>query len=313
MRRAEKFRNILFDASYQFWMWFGLIGAILLFAACSKTTDGGPLGPTVSTTAKALITVTPASATIAKGDTINFAASGGKGAFTWSISDTTLAAIVSSTGVFTASSKAGTVTVTATDTNGATGTATITIGGKTITIVPSTAQVGKGATQTFTATGAKAPVFWSVDNATIGNIVVGTGVFTAGITVGTVKVSVLDADGDTATATVSVIANTITVTPVTATFAAAGSQAFTATGGSGSYSFVLSGQSGATLYTGATLASALAVGTVTFTQPTKAIAASTGPPVVVASGNGNQVLTVTVTDSFGDVGTATLNLTASTT
>tara|TARA_B100000686_G_C16793348_1_gene980356 strand:- start:2500 stop:3390 length:891 start_codon:yes stop_codon:yes gene_type:complete len=273
------------------------IGTVLLFvclASCDNGSDGGPLGP--ANVSNSLIDVTPSTASVAKGETINFTASGGTGTFTWTVSSQ-LASINSTTGEFTAGATAGSISITATDENGSSGMATVTISNKTLTVVPSVAQVGKTNIQQFAVTGATEPVFWSSSETTVGNIDVNTGIFTAGVNLGTISVTVLDADGDTGTASVTVIANTITVTPVSSSFNVAGTQLFTGAGGTGTYNWTVSGQTGS--YAGATLTAQtapVATTTLTFSQPTLA--------------NGDQTLTVSATDGNGDIGTATVTLTA---
>lgn len=305
-------KTILPETRRQAGFWLSLI--VILFNACdNSSSDGGPLGPSNTATSAALVQVTPATATVVKGDTITFAATGGAGTFTWSVSDPTLASIISTTGVFTAGSNTGSVTVTATDSNGATGTSTITIANKTITIIPGSSKVGKGTNLTFIANGATAPVFWSIDNTSVGSIDVNTGIFTAGITAGTATITVLDADGDTATASVEVIANNITVTPASVSFSAvpAVDPVFTATGGSGTFTFLLSGATNS--FAGAVV-SAVAANVTPTTVVIDITAMPTGNTLVgttcTAATEGSQTLTVTATDSNGDAGTAQLSLIA---
>ncbi|MFQ5716217.1 MAG: hypothetical protein ACE5GQ_03870 [Nitrospinales bacterium] len=291
--------------------WLGWAACLLLMmAGCdNSSSSGGPLGP-IGPVAAPLVTVTPATITLAKGDTFTFAATGGKGPFTWSLSNPTLATIVAATGVFTAGNQTGTLTVTATDSKNATGTASVTISNKKLIISPTTAKVGKGGSLTFIVTGATAPVFWSVSDSSIGSIAVGTGVFTAGIIAGTATVSVLDADGDTATASVQVINNTISVSPASISFSSipVAAPVFTANGGSGSFTFLVTGFSNG--YKGAAISASPPP---TATSVTIAITAmptgdKTGPPLV--TGEGTQTLTITATDSNGDFGTALLTLVA---
>ncbi|MEC7641484.1 MAG: hypothetical protein VYC17_04930 [Nitrospinota bacterium] len=289
--------------------WLALV--VMFASACdNSSSDGGPLGPSNTATSAALIQVTPATATVVKGDTITFAATGGTGTYTWSLSNPTLASIVSTTGAFTAGSNTGTVTVTATDSNGATGTATITIANKTISVLPGSSKVGKGANQTFIANGATAPVFWSIDDTTLGTIDINTGIFTAGIQAGTATITVLDADGDTATASVDIVANNITVTPASVSYSStpATDPTFTATGGSGTFTFLFSGATNS--FTGADIGAAAA----NVTETTVLIdisAMPTGNTEIggdCTAGQGDQTLTVTATDSNGDSGTAQISL-----
>lgn len=284
--------------------WFHLLAIlfVLLFAAaCENSSDNGdPLGPSNVDAGSALIKLTPSTATVAKGDTITFTAEGGSDTFTWSINDTTLGSIGADSGVFTASTKTGTVTVTATDARGSTGTAKVTIGNKSISIFPSTSKVVKGGTQTFTAQGATDPVFWSISSSAIGSIDVDTGVFTAGVTKGTATITALDSDGDTATATVEVIANTITLTPGSATFAAAGSQIYVATGGTGSYVFSIANDDSSSTF--------LTTPTITSATPNVTVTIATLP--LLATPEVDQTFTITAIDGNGDSGTAKLTLIA---
>ncbi|GEM_PF-1570061 len=275
--------------------------AILGLAACEAETDGGPLGPSNITSSSSLITVTPAAVTVVKNDTVTFTAAGGSGTFTWSVSNQTLGSIVLDTGVFTAGTTSGSLTVTATDENGSTGTATVTINNKTLTILPSTAQVGRGGTQLFQVTNGTAPVFFSINDATIGSMPSNDGAaannqstFTAGVTLGSATVTAVDSDGDTATATVTVVSNQVTLTPASVTFSAPTAQTFTASGTTLTYTFVLSGNTGA------------------FTLPLLTTTTTTAAftSTVPAAADGNQTLTLTATDSNGDTATSQITLVA---
>ena len=275
--------------------------AIIGLTACQSETDGGPLGPTNLTTSSANITVSPATLSLAKLGTQTFTAIGGSGTFTWSVDNQSLGSIVSDTGVFTAGNSNGTVTITATDFNGATGTATVTITDKSLTLSPSALSIGKQGTQVFTLTGGTEPIFFSVDNTTLGSFgatTANTATFTAGITGGTANVTVTDADGDSVTGTVTIVSNPVTVTPASVTFSTAGdAQAFTATSPvtGVTFSFALSGQTNS--YAGTTITASANAGTATVTGTTL-------PGAV----EGNQTLTLTVTDSNGDTGTAQITV-----
>lgn len=272
---------------------------LLIAIACDNGVDGDPIGPS-NVGGSSQVTVTPTSITVTKGQQLTFTANGGTPPFSWGVSNTSFASIITDTGVFTAGTTPSSVSVIATDTNGSKGEAQVTITNKSLTVFPGTAQVGKLLTQQFTATGQTDPVFWSVSNTSFGSIDVNTGLFTAGVNEGAVTITALDADGDTATASVTVIANTIIVTPVSSgPFTAAVVQPLLATtnGVAATYTWTLSGETND--YSGGTLTvSAIpTVGTsLTVTQPT--------------SDEGDQTLTVTATDGNGDTGTATVNLTA---
>lgn len=294
--------NFNFDSIFgRRWVQMLAIFFVLLFAAaCENSSDSGdPLGPSNVDAGSSLITVTPSTVTLAKGDTITFAADGGTDTFTWSLNDTTLGSIGSDSGVFVASTKTGTVTITATDARGSTATATVTIGNKSVSVFPSTSKVVKGGTQTFTAQGATDPVFWSISSSSIGSIDVDTGVFTAGVTEGSATITVLDSDGDTVTATVEVIANTITLTPAAATLSAVGTQVYVGSGGTGTYVFSIKNDDSTSLFTTPTI-------TTTTTSVTVTIAAL--PTILV--NKTDQTFTITAIDGNGDSGTAKLTLIA---
>lgn len=311
MKYFKKFITLSIPLEIRWQTWLLPVLSILFLAGCdNSSSSGGPLGPSGTVTSAALIKVTPATVTLAKGDQLTFTAAGGTNTFTWSVNNPIIASVNSTTGAFTAGSTVGTVTVTATDANGATGTATVTISLKTLTIVPATSKVGKGGAQTFLVTGATVPVFWSVNNTTLGSIDVGTGVFTAGITAGVAIITVLDADGDTATATVEIIANVIIVTPASISFSSVPltSPTFLAAGGTNTFTFLLTGATNS--FSGAAISTTVLPTDTTVTIDITAMPTgdTIGPPLV--TGEGNQTLTVTATDSNGDFGTAQITLIA---
>jgi hypothetical protein len=307
--------NLLKKYYYKIIFAMGLVFLTITgLAACQSETDGGPLGPSSVTQSSSLVTVTPAAVTVVKGGTLTFTAAGGSGTFTWSVDNTGLASIVLDTGVFTAGTTNGTVTVTATDQNGATGTATVTISDKTLTILPSTAQVGKQGTQVFTVTNGTAPVFFSINDATVGSMPSNDGAaantqstFTAGISTGTATITAVDSDGDTVTASVTVVSNTVTLTPASVALpnTAAATTVFTTGGSVGdipTFTFTISGQTNS--YTGAVL---------TPTAGTAGTAATVSLATAVPTlAEGNQTLTLTATDSNGDTATAQITLIAAT-
>ena len=155
-------------------------------------------GPPPAHGTLAAITVTPNPASVIVGGTQQFAAAG-QDAYgapvtftsppTWSVSG---GGSITSAGVFTAGTVAGSYTVTASS-GGVTGTATVTVTPgalATITVTPNPASVAARATQKFTATGRDAngnvvafTVTWSVVNG--GGTINSTGTFTAGTAAGT--------------------------------------------------------------------------------------------------------------------------------
>jgi len=106
----------------------------------------------------------------------------------------------------------------------------------TVTLTPSAANLGPGATTPFTATVANTSntaVTWSVDsvaggNATVGTIS-GTGMYTAPATAGTHTVTATSVADSTANAKATVTVGVLSLTPASALIAPSGTQQFTAT------------------------------------------------------------------------------------
>ncbi|MHB1192199.1 MAG: hypothetical protein ACYC6F_04055 [Longimicrobiales bacterium] len=205
---------------------------------------------TVSAGALASITLTPDPANLGIGSAQQFTATG-KDAFgnvvaitpTWSVVASG-GTVDSGSGLFTAGTVPGTFTNTVRATSGGiSGFATVNVAAgalATITVSPDPADLGIGATQTFTAVGrdafgnvvAVAPT-WSVvaDGGTIDG---SSGLFTAGTTPGTFTNTVVATSGGvTGAATVNLVAGalaTITVTPNPASLGVGAAQQFTAVG-----------------------------------------------------------------------------------
>ncbi len=215
--------------------------AVLFMAACSSSTDFSPISS---------LTITPTSATLAPGGTQQFTVvtKDGNGRIitttkpTWSV--VAGGGTITSTGLFTAGTTAGTFTNTVAVTcSGITVFATVIVTPgplATITVTPNPATMPINATQQFTAVGKDAngnvvaitPV-WSVV-AGGGSINAASGLFTAGTTTGTFPNTVKATSGAlSGTATVIVTAGplfSITVTPNPATMPINATQQFTATG-----------------------------------------------------------------------------------
>ena len=170
-----------------------------------------------------------------------------------------------------------------------------------ILISPTSPQINKGGNLTFAAFGGTLPVSWSISNTQIGAIDAGTGVFTANQAApqvaGTATVTVIDAVGDTDTATIEVLPNPLNIAPGSSTQNAAGAEVFTVDGGSGEFVATIANNNTTSTFTLPTLAVAGAAITATFLQPTSA--------------EGNQTLTITITDvENGDVGAVVLTIIA---
>ena len=177
----------------------------------SLTVTAPPPPPTPPTLQS--ITVTPNPGSVLVGSTVAFTATGRysdgsiKNVTTqaaWTSSSTTLATIVSNTGVATGIAGGGPVTITATS-SGISGTASLTVTApppaptlQTITITPSPASVATGSTVAFTATGrysdgstrnVTTQAAWTSSNTTLATIVSNTGVATGVATGGPVTIT----------------------------------------------------------------------------------------------------------------------------
>ena len=271
----------------------GLVGLSLFsFFRCDNgKLSNSPLGPSDGTSFRLRVAVAPSAVSVVTGGTQTFSASGGttttSGVYSWSVSNATLGSIDSSSGLFTAGVTAGSLVVTATDSVGNTGTATATvaIATSTISITPLNLTIVQGGTQTFSATGGTGSYTWSVSDWQMGTIISTTGAFTAGPSNGTVEVSATDQSGAVGYATVTIISSTITITPVDLTIAQGGTQTFSATGGTGSYTWTVSDTSlGRIVSTTGAFTAWYAAGTLTVTATDTAGNTGTTNVTIVPTG-----------------------------
>ncbi|MGI8770165.1 MAG: PQQ-binding-like beta-propeller repeat protein [Acidobacteriaceae bacterium] len=200
----------------------GAFTAPFVTGSCKITataTSGGSVGSTTATITTP-ITITPAAASTAPGQTQQFAANM---AVNWSAS----CGIIDGTGLFTASAASGsTCAIQATASSGPayTATATDTIGGQpvTLTVSPSNPTLNEGATQQFSAS---APVTWT----TSCGVINGSGSFTAPLRAGSCSVTATASDGSGKTAsTTATVTSPFSISPETLNLHALGKQSFTA-------------------------------------------------------------------------------------
>lgn len=201
------------------------------------TPNPTPTNPT--TPAPTPVSVSPAAQTVAPGLTLQLTASGGSGApYIWAISNGTAGTVNQNTGLFTASrTSAGSVTVTATDQAGVRGTANITVSA--ISITPSTGQLTVGQTLNLAASGGTPPYTWASSNAAIATVSSTGGQVTA-VGAGTITMRATDANGAVGTTgdiTVSAAAANVVVMPATEVLAVGERLTFTASGGTGPYTW----------------------------------------------------------------------------
>jgi uncharacterized protein YjdB len=204
------------------------------------------------------ISVTPSPDSVAVGATVAFVATGhySDGSSqnittqtAWSSSNSSVATVVSNTGVATGVTAGGPVTITALM-SGTSGTASLTVSAppppptlQTITVAPSTATVAIGSAVAFSATGhysdgssqnITTQAAWSSSSSSLATVVSNTGLATGVAAGGPVTITAL-LSGTSGTASLTVSAppptlQTITIAPSTTTVAIGGTVAFTATG-----------------------------------------------------------------------------------
>ncbi len=160
-------------------------------------------------------------------------------AVTWSVvaGANSTAGTITSSGVYTAPSQAGTNTVTATSAADATKTASSAVTITALGISPAaTVILPQGGTQTYTASipgVTSTPVTWSVDQVAGGNTTTGTisaaGVYTAPLSNTTHTITATSSANATITASTSVIVTSLTIAPTTATLNGLQQQQFTFT------------------------------------------------------------------------------------
>jgi len=215
--------------------------------------SGGGLADTASvsiTTAPPVLTaivLTPASATIQSGTSLQFNVNGiwtnggsGVPAVTFSATGGT----VTASGLYTAGATAGTFSVIAVQTGGTLADTSVVTVSTTpvltqVILTPATASVPTGGTQQFTVSGRMSDgstVTPAVTLTATGGTISGSGLYTAGSTGGTFRVIATQTGGtlaDTSTVTVTAPAPVLTavvLSPATATVQAGGTQQFSVTG-----------------------------------------------------------------------------------
>lgn len=217
----------------------GLLTALAPGTTTVTATDANGFADTSGAITVSQISVSPQTALLAVGHTLQFSASGGTPPYTFSSSNLAVATIDASTGLLTAVG-AGTATVTATDANGVAGSSG-TIEVREIVVTPQTASLIVGDTLQFTASGGRAPYAWSVSDPAVASIDAATGLLTA-LAPGSVIVTATDADGIAGrSGAITVTDNhVIAITPSTARVRIFGTVQFTAAGGTAPYTWSLS-------------------------------------------------------------------------
>lgn len=180
--------------------------------------------------------IDPVQSEIVVEESISFTASGGQEPYRYSIlSGEESGSLDSDTGLFVATTTAGTVKVQVIDALGATSDATLIVS-PSLVIEPSTVTLTTDSTEQFKATGGTSPYEYSIVSGA-GELST-AGLFTAPAVSGVTVVQVTDAGGRTADATVT-INGALTVVPEAADLLYNQSQIYTVSGGIGSYTYSL--------------------------------------------------------------------------
>ena len=247
------------------------------------------------TVAGSALSISPATANLFSGQTQQFTASA---AVTWSATGGT----ITSAGLFTAPTAAGTYTVTATDSNGNHASAAVNVTTIALSISPTSANLSAGQTQQFTA---NAAVTWSATGGTITS----AGLYTAPAAAGTYTITATDSTGNHASAAVNVTAIALSVSPTTASLSAGQTQQFTANAA------VTWSATGGTITSSGLYTAPTAAGTYTViatnsdgnqASATVNVSVSSAPTVTISTPAANATLSspFTLSASFSNGGTA---------
>ena len=232
-------RSLPSFSSSKLYVLFSVFALSLGLVGCSNTSLKSPPPPTAIT-----VSLNPTSANIAAGATTQFTATvtgSANTSVTWSIDGVSggnsSTGTISSSGLYTAPSSAGSHTMTATsvaDTS-ASAKAAVTVSLQALTLSPSSALLAVAGTQQFSATLQGAPdssVTWSVDGVVGGNAntgtVSGSGLYTAPATAGGHTISAVSSTDSDTQGSASVTVASLTLSPATATLEVSTTQLFTA-------------------------------------------------------------------------------------
>lgn len=213
-------------------IFFKLLFISFFFVSCKGADGGFAPDPSIATVVTPL-SIAPASVTLAVFNSQSFSASGGKAPYSYSIFSGS-GSVLATTGRYTASSNAGSVTVRVTDAVGQFSDAVVTVN-PALQISPASQSLSLSGTQMFTATGGVSPYVFSLVSGT-GSVDANSGLYTAPASPGSATIRVTDAKNNSSDALVNIY-GALGISPTTLELAVNNVFTFSAAGGVGPYSF----------------------------------------------------------------------------
>ncbi|WP_455210569.1 S8 family serine peptidase, partial [Kaarinaea lacus] len=273
----------------------GLSGGVTQVTATDVSGNSGSTQVTVLQ-----LTVSPNTATLAVGQTLQFTASDGVMPYSWSVDNTAVASINVTTGLLSATNL-GTAQVSVTDNTGRTDTTGNITVVDTPVIALSSAVMSVGDTQNLSAAGGLAPYSWSSSNPNVASVNVNG--FVSALAAGTTTITVTDSMGNSDTTAITV--RSVTVAPQLQAMVVGDTVQFSASGGTVPYTWSVNDVAVATI-NGNGLLTALAQGSIQVTAIDADGIRGTSASIVV------NAVTITVTAPSANVSVgATLQFTAS--
>ncbi len=275
------------------------IGILAALIGCgnfslSSILDGPPGGPT----GPVVLTVAPDTVNATTGTTVQFTAQGGLPPYAWS--EDTDSGLINGSGMYTVPSAVGTYTVTVTDSEGSSLDATVIASSLIpLTISPTSLTIDAGASAAFSGNGGSGNPLnytWAVI-AGLGGMAGSTYNAPWAATAATVQLTDT-VTTEQRTAVVTVRAPTAPqINPSSANLAAGGSLTFSATGGSGSYSYA---RTGVGSMAGATYTAPWASGTATVTVTDTNTSLTASAPVSISAAPAVTIAPTAITINAGD-------------
>lgn len=214
----------------------------ILIASCKGASEGNaPSGPSPLPDASSTqLSISPSTKTLSVNNSFNFTAHGGTAPYNFSIvSGGGIILTVADQGQLTAPATSGVVIVQLTDSTGGLVTATVTVN-PALQISPVSQTIMTSGTLNMSSTGGVPPYFYSVASG-LGSIDSLTGLYTASATNTVANIIVTDSLGNTSSSSITVT-SALSLNPATANLVVNGNQTFSASGGTGPYSYsILSG------------------------------------------------------------------------